>query len=131
MFLELKWPHRSAKFLYIVQQHWCTCAMGGMLPSVHSAASGLVRLSACRSTFRRYDAKSALSLSDTSKSLRLEPAMLQPNICSNFFMSPDICFGNMHRPLLSTTHGRRISKLPRRMEIIPWNGFQLSKSMTA
>lgn len=118
--LELKWAHRSAKKIQdIVQQHWCTCAMGGMLPSVHSAASGLVRLSACRSTFRRYDAKSALSLSEASKSLRLEPAMLQPNICSNFFMSPDICQGNMHRPRRSTTHGSRISKLPRRMEIIP------------
>ena len=57
--------------------------------------------------------------SPANRSFKLVPATWQPSIFSNFSMSPDICGGNLQRPAASKTHGRMISKLPRRIEIIP------------
>lgn len=55
----------------------------------------------------------------TNQSLKLVSATLQPKISSNFPMSPAFCEGNLHLPQLSMTQGRRMSKLPRKIEIIP------------
>ena len=120
-------PTKTRFYWKCCKRHNHTWAIGGMDCShVHAVDSGVSGgQSACRITFRRYAAKSALSNSDAKKSFRLAPATLHPSIFSNVPMSPDICGGNLHRPKLSTTQGRTRSKLPRRIEIIPQNGTKL------
>lgn len=97
--------------------------MGG-IDEVHRAPAS-AKLSACRSTFRRYALKSARSLSELKRSLKLVSATQQPKISSNFPMSPAFCEGNLHLPQLSMTQGRRMSKLPRKMEIIPGKSLKI------